>query len=215
MNQASDSHTCFRASVYAWDSPLFSLFFYTCLVPVAESFQLCSTFCNTMNCSPSGFSGHGISRQEYWSGLPFPSPWYLPNSGIEPKSPTCVSYLGRWILYCLSHLGSKKKLQFLLYKFQNRKNKLMVIEIRIMVNFRKVVIVKDGFGESYILFLNSVCVYICYDSFHFLMHIQWVVQILFVHFSVHVFYLHNYHILQNVNLHHLIYKTFPAISFPS
>jgi len=26
----------------------------------------------------------------------------------------------------------------------------MVIEIRIMVNFRKVVIVKDGFGESYI-----------------------------------------------------------------
>ena len=28
-----------------------------------------------------------FSRQEYWSGLPFPSPGYLPNSGIEPKSP--------------------------------------------------------------------------------------------------------------------------------
>ena len=50
----------------------------------------------------------------------------------------------------------------------------MVIETRIMVNFRKVVIVKDGFGESYsyILFLNSVCVYICYDISHFLMHIH-------------------------------------------
>ena len=29
----------------------------------------------------------GFSRQEYWSGLPFPSPGYLPNPGIEPRSP--------------------------------------------------------------------------------------------------------------------------------
>ena len=29
-----------------------------------------------------------FSRQEYWSALPFPSPWYLPNPGIEPGSPT-------------------------------------------------------------------------------------------------------------------------------
>ena len=28
------------------------------------------------------------SRQEYWSGVPFPSPGDLPNSGIEPGSPT-------------------------------------------------------------------------------------------------------------------------------
>ena len=30
----------------------------------------------------------GFSRQEYWSGLPFPSPGDLSNSGIEPRSPT-------------------------------------------------------------------------------------------------------------------------------
>ena len=30
----------------------------------------------------------GFFRQEYWSGLPFPSPGDLPNSGIEPGSPT-------------------------------------------------------------------------------------------------------------------------------
>ena len=30
----------------------------------------------------------GFSRQEYWSGLPFPSPGDLPNPGIEPGSPT-------------------------------------------------------------------------------------------------------------------------------
>ena len=29
----------------------------------------------------------GFSRQEYWSGLPFPSPGDLPNRGIEPGSP--------------------------------------------------------------------------------------------------------------------------------
>ena len=29
----------------------------------------------------------GFSRQEYWSGLPFPSPGYLPDRGIEPGSP--------------------------------------------------------------------------------------------------------------------------------
>ena len=27
-----------------------------------------------------------FSKQEYWSGLPFPSPGDLPNPGIEPKS---------------------------------------------------------------------------------------------------------------------------------
>ena len=28
----------------------------------------------------------GFSRQEYWRGLPFPSPGDLPDSGMEPKS---------------------------------------------------------------------------------------------------------------------------------
>ena len=30
----------------------------------------------------------GFSRQEYWSGLPFPSPGDLPIPGTEPRSPT-------------------------------------------------------------------------------------------------------------------------------
>ena len=29
----------------------------------------------------------GFSRQEYWSGLPYPPPGNLPDSGIEPMSP--------------------------------------------------------------------------------------------------------------------------------
>ena len=30
----------------------------------------------------------GFSRQEYWSGLPCPPPGNIPNTGIEPRSPT-------------------------------------------------------------------------------------------------------------------------------
>ena len=41
----------------------------------------------------------GFSRQEYWSGLPFPFPGELPNPGIEPRSlPHC-----RQMLYWLSY----------------------------------------------------------------------------------------------------------------
>ena len=29
-----------------------------------------------------------FSRQEYWTGLPFPSPGDLPDSGIKPRSPS-------------------------------------------------------------------------------------------------------------------------------
>ena len=33
----------------------------------------------------------GFSRQNYWSGLPFPSPGDLPNSGIESRSPKLLA----------------------------------------------------------------------------------------------------------------------------
>ena len=39
--------------------------------------------CDLLNCSPPGSSVHGISQQEYWSGL-FPPPGDLHNPGIEP-----------------------------------------------------------------------------------------------------------------------------------
>ena len=36
----------------------------------------------------------GFSRQEYWIGLPFPSPGDLPNLGIEPTFPTSPALAG-------------------------------------------------------------------------------------------------------------------------
>ena len=41
-----------------------------------------------MGYSPPGSSVMEFSRQEYWSGLLFPSPGYLPDSGMEHGSPT-------------------------------------------------------------------------------------------------------------------------------
>ena len=35
----------------------------------------------------------GFSRQEHWSGQPFPSPGDLPNPGMEPRSPAMQGYL--------------------------------------------------------------------------------------------------------------------------
>ena len=35
---------------------------------------------------PYGPQPMGFSRQEFWSGQPFPSPWDLPDPGIEPRS---------------------------------------------------------------------------------------------------------------------------------
>ena len=47
--------------------------------------ELCPTLCDPMDGGPPGQS-MGFSRQEYWSGLPFPSPKDLPNPGMEPGS---------------------------------------------------------------------------------------------------------------------------------
>ena len=49
--------------------------------------QSCPTLCDPMDCSLRGPLSMGFSRQEYWSGLPFPSPGDLPDPGIEPGSP--------------------------------------------------------------------------------------------------------------------------------
>ena len=41
-----------------------------------------------MDCSHQAPLSVGFSRQQYWSGLQFPSPGHLPNPGIEPGSLT-------------------------------------------------------------------------------------------------------------------------------
>ena len=49
----------------------------------AKSLQLCWTLCNPLDCSHQAPLSMGFSRQEYWSGLPFPPAGDLPNTGIK------------------------------------------------------------------------------------------------------------------------------------
>ena len=56
--------------------------------------QPCLTLCDPMDCSPPGSTVQGISRQEYWSGLPLPSPGVLPDPGIEHTSPAFPALAG-------------------------------------------------------------------------------------------------------------------------
>ena len=49
--------------------------------------QLCLTLWDPWTVAHQAPLPMEFSRQEYWSGLPFPTPGYLPNPGIEPASP--------------------------------------------------------------------------------------------------------------------------------
>ena len=42
----------------------------------AKSLQSCPTLCDPIDGSPPGSAVPGVSRQEHWSGLPFPSPMH-------------------------------------------------------------------------------------------------------------------------------------------
>ena len=53
-------------------------------------FHLCPTLCDPMECSPLA----PLSMGFHWSGLPFPSPGYLPDPGIEPMSLTSPALAG-------------------------------------------------------------------------------------------------------------------------
>ena len=55
--------------------------------------QLYPTLCNPMDCIPQGFFVYGISRQDYWGGLPFPAPGDLPNPGIKRAPPALAGRL--------------------------------------------------------------------------------------------------------------------------
>ena len=60
----------------------------------------CLTLCNPTDCSPPGSLSMGFPRQECWSGLPFPPPGDLPNTGIKPTSPVslhCRQVLYHWV----------------------------------------------------------------------------------------------------------------------
>ena len=82
------------------------------------------TLCDPTNCSPPGPSVHGFSQQEYWRGLPFPSPGNLPDPGMEPGSLASPAWAGRF--FTTAPPGKHRSI------FYHKKN---VIEAKILVLF--------------------------------------------------------------------------------
>ena len=82
------------------DSDIWTVFLTSCIMKVKVT-QSCPTLCDPTDCSPPG----PLSRQEYWSELPFPSPGDLPDPGIEPWSPALqadslpIELLGKPLYY--------------------------------------------------------------------------------------------------------------------
>ena len=62
----------------------------------AKGLQPRRTLCDPMDCSPPGFSVHGILQVRYWIELPHPPPEDLPNPGIERLSPASPCTAGRF-----------------------------------------------------------------------------------------------------------------------
>ena len=91
------------SQVIFWPS-LVSGHFYSYLdsVCVCQSLSHVRLFTTLLTVACQAPRSMGFSRQEYQSGFPFPSPWDLPNPGIEPGPPALKT------LYCLSHQGSLK-----------------------------------------------------------------------------------------------------------
>ena len=54
--------------------------------PLCLCAQSCLTLWDSMDCRHQAPLAMGFSRQEYWSGLPSPSPGGLPDPGLEPGS---------------------------------------------------------------------------------------------------------------------------------
>jgi len=70
-------HGIFQARVLEWGAITFS----------SEVTQSCPTLATPWTVPRHAPQSMEFSRQEYWSGLPFPSPGDLPDPGIEPGSP--------------------------------------------------------------------------------------------------------------------------------
>ena len=63
---------------------------YMCLMCVLSCFSNVRFFVTLWTVALQSPLSMGFSRQEYRSGLPFPSPWDLPDPGIEPQI-SCIA----------------------------------------------------------------------------------------------------------------------------
>ena len=119
MNRGSENTSWFDLNIGWWDSTFWFLFSslgflfvclfiglrgFTFLLVKLKSLSRVWLFATLWTVAHQAPLSMGFSRQEYWSGLPVPSPGNLPDPGIEPKSP------GLWADALTSELPGKPTL---------------------------------------------------------------------------------------------------------
>ena len=62
----------------------------------AQSFSCIPLFATPQTVALQAFLSTGLPRQEYWSGLPFPTPGDLPDPGMQPTSPVSPALAERF-----------------------------------------------------------------------------------------------------------------------
>ena len=77
---------------------------------VNQLLQPCPTAYHPMDCSQTPLF-MGVSRQEYWSGLPCPPPGWFSQPRDWTQHLLCLLHC-RWILFPWSHLGSPKDIAY-------------------------------------------------------------------------------------------------------
>ena len=95
---------------------LYEIYCAVCLVS-----QLCLTLCDSRDCNPPGSSVHGDSPGKSTRvGCHALLQEVFPTLGLNPDLPHC-----RWILYCLSHQGSPRILEWVAYPFSRESSQSM------------------------------------------------------------------------------------------
>ena len=79
---------------------------YNMFVCVLSRVQL---FSSPKDWSLPGSSVHGYPRPEYWSGLPFPTPGNLPDSGIKPTFSVFLAFAALYHLATWEALSYNRK----------------------------------------------------------------------------------------------------------
>ena len=89
------SHYCCKCTfcpfLFFWKRNTVVFFFFFPLCPISpmcvlSCFSRVPLFATTWTIARQAPLSMGFSKQEYWSGLPWPPPWDLSNPGIKPTS---------------------------------------------------------------------------------------------------------------------------------
>ena len=75
---------------------IFPFLIATMCVCMLSHFSHVQLFVTSWTVAHQALLSMGFSRQEYWSGMPFPSPGDLPNPGIKPMSLSSLQLAGRF-----------------------------------------------------------------------------------------------------------------------